>query len=197
MRDSDSGENENNAAIKIVPSLAEFTRLLQISPAGLEDGKWFVQAKENIWKHIVLHHSATQTGSKQAFDRIHKKKMPNGFAYHFLIGNGNGTGDGVIEIGDRWLKQLPGGHLRSEKNKPDNNLDSIGVVLVGDFTKTLPTEKQLSSLKGLVKYLSKTYAISAKNIYGHREMPNQKTVCPGDFFSVPVFVKNMTDERLF
>jgi hypothetical protein len=65
------------------------------------------------WKTVVFHHSATTAGSAAAFDRYHKQTLgdPDGIKYHFVIGNGNGSGDGVIEITDRWRKQMDAAHL--------------------------------------------------------------------------------------
>ena len=59
----------------------------------------------------------------------------NGLAYHFVIGNAHGLGDGEIGVGGRWTKQLPGGHLISE----EQNQVSIGICLVGNFDESQPT----------------------------------------------------------
>ena len=40
--------------------------------------------------------------------------MQNGLAYHFVIGNGTSTGNGQIEVGDRWRRQINGGHVHSD-----------------------------------------------------------------------------------
>ena len=72
--------------------------------------------------------------------------MENGMAYHFVIGNGTDTGDGEIEVGDRWVKQLQGGHV---KDDAINDI-AIGICLVGDFTRTDPTPKQIDALVDLV-----------------------------------------------
>src|SRR5688572_16965793 len=56
------------------------------------------------WKYIVIHHSGAEEGSLKSIDRYHREErhMENGLAYHFLIGNGNGMGDGEIAVGNRW-----------------------------------------------------------------------------------------------
>src|SRR6266550_2853159 len=55
------------------------------------------------WQFIVVHNSGTRQGSARIFDYYHRhvRRMRNGLAYHFVIGNGTSTGDGQIEIGDR------------------------------------------------------------------------------------------------
>ena len=44
-----------------------------------------VDVEENKWEYVVLHHSATDEGSADNFDRYHreKKKWEHGLAYHF------------------------------------------------------------------------------------------------------------------
>ena len=49
-----------------------------------------------MWKHIVVHHTATPSATPGGIDRFHREQrhMENGMAYHFLIGNGHGMRDG-------------------------------------------------------------------------------------------------------
>ncbi|MFQ5589758.1 MAG: peptidoglycan-binding protein, partial [Phycisphaerae bacterium] len=51
------------------------------------------------WTTIVIHHSATETGGASLFDRFHRKRGWDGLGYHFVIGNGTDTPDGLIEVG--------------------------------------------------------------------------------------------------
>src|SRR2546422_5378948 len=90
------------------------------------------------WQWIVGHHSAIKNGNATIYDRAHRQRgMENGLAYHFVIGNGIDSGDGEIEIGHRWIKQLKGGHVHRE----DINEVGIGICLVGNFEETRPTRK--------------------------------------------------------
>ena len=55
--------------------------------------------REKSWKAIVIHHSATHTGNAAVFDNWHKNgKHWMGVGYDFVIGNGDGSGDG--QVGD-------------------------------------------------------------------------------------------------
>lgn len=140
------------------------------------------------WKYIVIHHSATGSGNADAFHRYHLKKGYGGLAYHFVIGNGNGSPDGKIEEGFRWKKQLPGAHVTL--NAAMYNWAGIGICLVGNFENQHPTDKQMESLAGLVAGLSGKYGIAEKNITEHRKVPwnfsekTEQTVCPGKNFSL-------------
>lgn len=130
------------------------------------------------WRYIVIHHSATASGSAAGFDSYHRKKRgwENGLGYHFVIGNGNGTTDGKIEIGNRWLDQIDGAHAGVE----EYNHYGIGICLVGNFNQSRPTEAQMASLSVLVEYLQNRCHITAENIIMHRHC--RQTDCPGRNF---------------
>ncbi len=134
------------------------------------------------WTHIVIHHSATENGGAKGFDKYHRQK--NGWdelGYHFVIGNGTDTPDGFVEVGSRWQKQKHGAHCKT----PDNyfNEHGIGICLVGDFTKTRPTSRQVASLKRLVRFLSDARGISPDRVISHRTA-NRTTQCPGRYFKL-------------
>lgn len=132
------------------------------------------------WQYIVIHHSATIQGSADSFDDYHRRKrrMRNGLAYHFVIGNGHGSPDGHIEVGHRWRDQLQGGHVRSARL----NDIGIGICLVGNFEKHRPTPKQLATFTQLVNHLQNDMCHDKLTVAGHRELPTESTLCPGRFF---------------
>jgi hypothetical protein len=137
------------------------------------------------WQYIVVHNSGTRQGNAAAFDYYHRhfRRMQNGLAYHFVIGNGTSTGNGQIEIGNRWTRQINGGHVHSDYL---NNI-ALGICLVGDFNRDQPTRAQLDCCEELIRYLRQRcgkignhYAI----VKPHREMnpPRWATDCPGNLF---------------
>jgi N-acetylmuramoyl-L-alanine amidase len=137
------------------------------------------------WRFIIVHNSGTRQGNARIFDYYHRnvRRMPNGLAYHFVIGNGTSSGDGEIEVGDRWRRQINGGHVHSDYL---NNI-SLGICLVGDFNRDQPTRAQLASAEELIRYLrARCGKVEGKNIpvRPHREMnpPRWPTDCPGDAF---------------
>jgi len=132
------------------------------------------------WMYIVIHHSATKRGNARMFERYHKARgMQNGLAYHFVIDNGTcGKGDGQLEIGNRWKKQLPGGHCKQQWV----NEVGIGVCLVGDFNKGRPTWRQMRTLASLVNELMKRYGIKSAHVVGHGKIKGEQTQCPGKYF---------------
>jgi len=166
------------------PSLLREGRELRITMANYDYFDKHLQVKPKVklrdWKYIVIHHSATDTGNSKRFDYFHRKirHMPRGMAYHFVIGNGKGLGDGDIELGSRWTLQQPGGHVRQNKY---NNI-ALGICLVGNSEKNLPTKKQIASLIDLVRYLQLKFSIPRGRVLGHREVPGERTKCPGRLF---------------
>jgi len=145
------------------------------------------------WKYIVLHHSGAEDGSLKSIDRYHREErhMENGLAYHFLIGNGNGMGDGEIAVGNRWKEQLDGGHLRSESQ----NKTALGICLIGNFDKTKPTAKQLRSLENLTRALMKRCGLSAGAVRTHQNINVVHTRCPGSKFPTRSFLANLKKSK--
>ncbi|MBI3097986.1 MAG: N-acetylmuramoyl-L-alanine amidase [Planctomycetes bacterium] len=132
------------------------------------------------WRHIVLHHSATEDGSAAKFDAEHKKRGWDGLGYHFVIGNGRGAGDGQIEVGWRWRQQREGAHAGT--GNVEYNRYGIGICLVGNFEKKAPSAKQIESCIRLMKYLMARCAIPPKEVVGHKTVRPAPTDCPGRLF---------------
>lgn len=138
-------------------------------------------AKAKQWEYIVIHHSATAKGNAARFDHHHRKnrKWEYGLAYHFVIGNGSFSGDGEIEVGERWKKQIHGAHTANM----DCNRVAIGICLVGDFENGgAPTENQLESLVRIIQYLTRKHNIASSNILQHKQVHQKCTACPGKNF---------------
>jgi hypothetical protein len=137
------------------------------------------------WQFIIVHNSGTRQGNARIFDYYHRnvRRMRNGLAYHFVIGNGTSSGNGEIEVGDRWRRQINGGHVHSDYL---NNI-SLGICLVGDFNRDQPTRAQLDSCEELIRYLRERCGKTNGHempVRPHREMnpPRWPTDCPGDAF---------------
>lgn len=131
------------------------------------------------WRHLVTHHSGIESGNAAAYDAAHRRRgMEHGLAYHFVIGNGLNSPEGVIEVGDRWRRQLRGGHVR---NQAVNNT-GIGICLVGNFQNRAPSAAQLLSFTTLLDYLRREIVSSDCEFTVHRWVDRNHTVCPGRFF---------------
>lgn len=123
------------------------------------------------WRYITLHHSATTEGNAEIFDRNHRKRRMGGLFYHFVIGNGCGSGDGEIEVGFRWREQ-----------KYVNRNYDIQICLVGNFNKQNVSKAQFDSLVKMISLLCRQYKIPVGNIRRHKDIKGQITECPGNNF---------------
>lgn len=178
----DSADNLSVGQVLLIPqgdAPAQSASPALALPADLKKALDVIPVRSGRWRYIVIHHSATAQGSARSMDLYHRRKgMENGLAYHFVIGNGRGTRDGVIEIGSRWKRQIKGGHLASERL----NEVSIGICLVGNFNNTRPTQAQMRSLRALVQYVMMRSRAPASAVKMHREINTKPTECPGRQF---------------
>lgn len=158
-------------------------------PAALKNELDRIPVRPGRWKYIVIHHSAADTGSLQSMDHYHRyrRKMENGLAYHFVIGNGRGMPNGQIAIGNRWRTQIKGGHLASDAL----NEVAIGICLVGNYEKNRPTAEQMRSLYALTAYLMQRTRTAATAVRTHRQINTKPTECPGRYFPTRALLENL------
>lgn len=150
---------------------------------------WFSPSwVEKRWTAIVIHHSGTENGSSSIFDKWHRLgRHWQGVGYDFVIGNGTDSGDGQVEVTFRWQQQTTGAHCGGTADNWANR-DAVGICLVGDFDRTVPTGRQMQSLVKLVRFLQSRYGIPKSRIYGHRNVPGaRETDCPGKNFNMANF----------
>ena len=138
---------------------------------------WVPPVTARPWRWIVIHHSDTETGGAAAFDKMHRAKGWDMLGYDFVVGNGTDTGDGQIEVGPRWTRQLIGAHAKT----PDNRFNEygVGICLVGNMMDHPPTAKQMAAVERLTAYLMATYHIAPDHILGHGD--TKATDCPGRY----------------
>jgi len=123
----------------------------------------------SVLNTIVVHHSAYPYAGAAEIQDLHMDRR--GFAdvaYHFLIDS-----EGIIYEGREI--NVRGAHVQGF------NTGSVGIVLLGNFNDTEPTQPQIDSLERLVDYLRYTYEI--RYLAGHKDYPDQGpdgTECPGD-----------------
>jgi hypothetical protein len=157
-------------------------RSVALARVAAGDLAWHVAGASRPWRYVVIHHSATAGGNAELFDASHRRDRGwDELGYHFVIDNGRGGPDGRVEVGSRWSKQKHGAHCGGTPNNEYNEL-GIGICLVGDFNRRLPSSPQLASLDRLVAYLAETYDIRPENVITHRDAPGANTECPGGLF---------------
>lgn len=125
-----------------------------------------------IPRRIIWHHSADASPEHQfaKIDAYHRKqrfpKSTLGYyvGYHYVI-----ESDGSVKQA-RTPTEI-GAHDK------DENVNSIGICLAGDFTRTQPTEKQAAAAALLTAQLCSIFKIPITRIEPHRW--DDDTQCPG------------------
>ena len=153
------------------------------------------------WQAIVIHHSATPAGDSITLNRQHTASGLSGLGYHFVIGNGQGLGDGLVEVGYRWNRQLAGAHVAgATATESRNGLDrtslstadadqynrhSIGICMIGNGNRREFTDRQMHELITLVRALQAQFGIPGSAVYLHSDL--SKVSSPGKFFPTAEF----------
>jgi hypothetical protein len=118
------------------------------TPAPVQPGRW---------KYVFIHDSTTDGGSAATLG-----ESAEGLADHFVIGNGDGCGDGELQIAQRWHRQKEPGKVEGRTRlRPD----CVTICLIGDFSRSLPTSTQMLRLKQLVTALQARCDIRAENVH--------------------------------
>ena len=137
-------------------------------------------AKHKDWQRIVLHGSSISHGNARLLARYQAsvRGMTQGLASHFVIGNGKGAADGLVEPGERWVKALPAGDI----SDPGLSSTSISVCLVGDFDSQPPSASQLEALDELLDYLA--IKLGHLSLTTHGALTGGQSSCLGSKFPV-------------
>jgi N-acetyl-anhydromuramyl-L-alanine amidase AmpD len=167
---------------------AEAKGLSRRNGASAAPRAWKPQAEARQWECVVIHHSATDFGGARRFDRGHREKGWDDLGYHFVIGNGSDTRDGLVEVGPRWREQRHGAHCRSPEDY--YNEHGIGICLVGNFDEDAPSASQMQSLTRLLRFLCRKYDIPPTRVYTHGGVTHL-TACPGKHFDLKALRRSL------
>jgi hypothetical protein len=137
-------------------------------------------ALKGAWSRITVHHSDENSSDPQggtlqdaadtvrAIQKFHMDDPEHQWGdvgYHFLIDASGRIFEGR-EL--KWQGAHAGG---------SNNIQNIGICMLGDLSRRAPTKAALKSLEVLLKSLRDKYRIPASRVFPHNEFST--TVCPG------------------
>lgn len=110
-------------------------------------------------RNIAIHHSATTSGSAEAFARYHVNQLDwPGVAYHYVINK-----DGSIDLCHD--PEVVSYHVGNSNGR------ALGICMVGDFrTQTLDAPQRNAALE-LVKNLINDFNLTVDDVWGHIEFP--------------------------
>jgi len=136
-------------------------------------------------KFIIFHY----TGMKKESDAINRlTDIQSEVSCHYLIKN---NGEIIKMVPDLYIAWHAG--KSSWKNYKSLNQNSIGIEITNPghgFGYKKFTQKQISSLLKLSKFLIKKYKIGSKNILGHSDIALQRKKDPGEKFPWKYLSKN-------
>ncbi len=124
---------------------------------------------------ITVHHTAEIAGMQERGDadlvlgiqNFHRNTR--GWAdigYHWVIGR-----DGKVYEGRKL-------HVQGAHAGASNNIENLGISVIGDFSAALPPPAALRTLTLFLRAQQKRYGIPSTEVFGHREF--KATACPGD-----------------
>jgi len=146
------------------------------------------------WSGIVVQHLGEPAGSIESIHRSHVAGGLDGLGFHFVIGNGNGLGDGAVHASERWLNQAKSARpIHVPEDSWDENV--ITICLVGNGNRRPFTERQNLHLSRLVQRLQHELSIEASKVWLASDLvqrPNQLT-SPGKFFAEAMFRSQLLD----
>lgn len=114
------------------------------------------------WRYVVIHASLDPAG-----------EVARGC--HFVIA-AEQDGKWKVSAGPHWLHQREGRHIGGYWRD-----SSIGVCLIGEFSRRPPAAGQLDCLVDLVNTLQEVCGIAADRVYLHRDL-DARSVSPGRAF---------------
>ena len=144
------------------------------------------------WKRIVIHHSGATFGSPDTLTEQARANNLRGLGYHFVIGNGSGSGDGELYVGYRWLDQAPGAHVSGPEGEWHNE-HSIGICLVGDGERRPFTDAQIRRLGDLIATLTREFGLSPEDVVLARQVSPTKS--PGRLFPDAALRERLSGSR--
>lgn len=129
-----------------------------------------VRLRPAKWRHLVVHSRRAATAEAAA-------------RCHFLI-HTDEAGHARVQTTDLWRKQTEGEHIFVPGH--DYQADSIGVCVIGEFSRRLPTRDQFNALIVLVRALQARCDIDHDRVYLARDLSGPGAG-PGEAFPAEAF----------
>jgi hypothetical protein len=138
-------------------SLASYTNLSPVEQVSLSDKP----ADPANWNRIEISYSKTHLGNIKHLAASNGLSSSDDLNYHFVICNGSGETDGLIQATDKWRMQRPclaGGNWYGTGR-------TIRVCVIGDGLAIVPTDCQVRRAVALTEALSRKFNVSNLQIH--------------------------------
>ena len=144
------------------PIIPAVTRAVLVeSPNDFHTVAIDADAPLNDWRNIIVHSAVDENAAAAR-------------GSHFLI-----MPDGTARCSGLWKRQETGTHVSRPRQGWNN--DSVGVCLMGDFSRSAPTASQYKMLVNLTRKLQKAFHIPPDNVYLAGQIGQSRT-SPGRAF---------------
>jgi hypothetical protein len=125
------------------------------------------QSQEH-WSQIEIDYSGTESGNIDELASLSKPDSSRDVDYHFIICNGKGGHDGLIQPTEKWQKQSP---IIQEQERDGEQAfcetpagQTIYICVIADNETSFPTNFQIKRLEELVEGLCRKFNIRPQDI---------------------------------
>ncbi|MBN1803644.1 MAG: N-acetylmuramoyl-L-alanine amidase [Sedimentisphaerales bacterium] len=133
---------------------------------------------QQSWSQIEIRYSYTESGNIEQLAAVNNLENHENINYHFIICNGNGGHDGLIQPTENWQKQSPimtqsmkdrlflAGQLRNDEIFSADKIteQTIYICVIADNKTSLPTNFQVKRTEELVEELCRKFNIQPESI---------------------------------
>jgi len=153
------------------------------------------------WRYIIIHHSFSKDGVMRNFDQLKKyhmsyrvnfeivtkeeyydrKRKKDGYSFQKPYSD-IGYHLGIEYIGNQL--EIVAGRLLSKSGAHCIGMNSkaIGICMVGNFDRDIPSPAHYWLLASLIRHLQREFNIPLRNVVGHNMYSNK--TCPGSNFNI-------------
>ena len=113
------------------------------------------------WNRLEIHYSSSKAGNIKQLAALNGLAQAEQLNCHFVICNGLGGNDGLIQSTEKWQRQW--------SSIPDSTWygsgQTIRICIVSDGKKTHPTDSQIKRTEALVEALLRKFHVLPDSIY--------------------------------
>jgi hypothetical protein len=120
------------------------------------------------WRKIEIDYSGTESGNIEQLASLSNADSPEHVNYHFIICNGNGGHDGLIQPSEKWQRQSP---ILPGQSRCDDTFfcatptaQTIYICVIADNETSFPTDFQIKRTEELVEGLCRKFNIQPESI---------------------------------
>ena len=120
------------------------------------------------WSQIKIDYSGSESGNIEQLALLSNVDSPGDVNYHFVICNGNGGHDGLIQPTEKWQRQssIMAGQSRGDEqfSSETPTEDTIYICVIADKETSSPTDFQIKRTEELVEGLCRRFNIQPEAI---------------------------------